>query len=300
MDKPQNDLEIQSAREALMRGRRVKAVLGGQSPEGHWGNSQDMYTPKYRASTHSLLVLTELGAERTPVIERGVEHIFEFQRDSGHFLMTKPKTARGYASGVTDGCCLDSNILHYLNHFGYLDDPRTGRLIDFLLKDHSPEEAGWKCRAYPIDPSKVFATNCYMGAAKVLRSLAAIPAGRRSAEMNAVIDREVESVLENEVYRYLRKTDGSRKDKAGWKRFGFPLFYQSDILEILDALTTLGVKDARIEPAIGIVLDAQQGNGSWLLKHTFNGKMWIDIEVKHEPSKWVTLRALRVLKRYYS
>ena len=178
--------------------------------------------------------------------------------------------------------------------------PRTRRLIDFLIRDHSPEDAGWKCRAYPIDPSRVFSPNCYMGAVKVLRSLASIPSGRRSKEMKTVIEREVENVLENGVYRYLRKPDGSRKDKAGWKRFGFPLFYQSDILEILDALTRLGVKATRMEPATGRVLDAQQGDGSWLLKHTFNGKMWIDIDVKHAPSKWITLRALRVLKRYYS
>jgi len=299
MDKPQSDPEVQSSLDALMGGRRVKAILGGQSPEGHWENSEDIYNPKYKASTHSLLVLAELGAERTPAVEKGVEHIFRFQRDSGHFLMKKPKTARGYASVVTDGCCLDANILYYLNHFDYLDDPRTGRLIEFLIKDHSTEEAGWKCRAYPIDPSKVFAPNCYMGAAKVLRSFAAIPSGHRSKEMNAVIKREVENVLENGVYRYLRNPDGSRKDKAGWKRFGFPLFYQSDILEVLDALTGLGVRDARMEPVMGLVLAAQQGDGSWLLKHTFNGKMWMDIDVKHEPSKWITLRALRVLKRYY-
>jgi hypothetical protein len=214
--------------------------------------------------------------------------------------MKKPKTARGYASKVTDGCCLDANILHYLNHFGYLDDPRTGKLIGFLLEDHSPEEAGWKCRAYPIEPAKVFAPNCYMGAAKVLRTFAAIPLGCRSSEMNAIIEQEVKSVLENGVYRYLRNPDGSRKDKAGWKRFGFPLFYQVDILEVLDALTRLGEKGAWMEPAIELILDAQQGNGPWLLKHTFNGKMWIDIDVKHKPSKWITLRALRVLKRYFS
>jgi hypothetical protein len=299
MDKPQSDPEVQSTQEALMNSQHVKAVLGGQSPEGHWGNPEDMYNPKYRASTHSLLVLAELGAKRTPAIERGIEHIFEFQRDSGHFLTNKPKTAKGYASRVTDGCCLDANVLYYLNHFGYLDDPRTERLIDFILEEHSSENAGWKCRAYPIDSSRVFVPNCYMGAAKVLRSFAAIPSRLRSAKMNTVIEREVESVLENQVYRYLRNPDGSRKEKAGWKRFGFPLFYQSDILEVLDALTRLGISDSRMEPAIELVLDVQQGDGSWLLKHTFNGKMWIDIDVKHKPSKWITLRALRVLKKFY-
>jgi hypothetical protein len=52
-------------------------------------------------------------------------------------------------------------------------------------------------------------------------------------------------------------------------------------------------------PTIELVKAAQGDDGRWLLKHTFNGKMWIDIEEKHKPSKWITLRALRVLKRFY-
>jgi hypothetical protein len=299
LDRPLDAPDVRDAQDAVMESHPVRAILDAQSPEGHWGNPEDMYNPKYRATTHCLLVLAELGSKRTPAIERGIEHVFDFQRDSGHFFMGKPKTRRGYASKVTDGCCLDANVLHYLNHFGYMDDPHTQKTIRFLLDDHASEEGGWKCRAYPIDPAKVFASNCFMGAAKVLRTFAAIPSKQRSSEMNAVIDREVESVLENGVYRYLRNPDGSRKDKAGWKRFGFPLFYQSDALEVLDALTRLGVRDPRMEPAINLILDAQQGDGSWLLKHTFNGKMWADIDVKHEPSKWITLRALRVLKRYH-
>jgi hypothetical protein len=299
LDRPLDAPEVRDAQDAVMKSHPVRAVIDAQSPEGHWGNPEDMYNPKYRATTHSLLFLAELGAKRTPALERGIEHIFDFQRDSGHFLTGKPKTERGYASKVTDGCCLDANVLHYLNHFGYIDDSRTQKTIRFLLEDHSPEEAGWKCRAYPIVPEKVFAPNCYMGAVKVLRTFSAIPREKRSPEMEGVILREVESVLGNGVYKYLRNPDGTRKDKAGWKRFGFPLFYQSDALEVLDALTRLNVRDPRMQPAINLVLDAQQGDGSWLLKHTFNGKMWADIDVKHEPSKWITLRALRVLKRYY-
>jgi len=291
--------EVVDAREAIMDSPPVRAILDAQDPEGHWGEHTDMYLPKYRATTHSLLILAELGATRIPAIERGVEHLFLFQRNSGHFLMGMPKTERGRASRVTDGCCLDANVLYYLNHFGYLDEPRTRRLVDFLVDDHSNEDAGWRCRAFPIDPSRVFPVNCYMGAAKVLKAFSAIPEEKRTPEMGEVIGREVESVLENGVYRYLRNPDGTRKDKAGWKRFGFPLFYQSDAIEVLDSLTRLGVRDPRMEPAINLILEAQQGDGSWLLKHTFNEKMWADIDVKHEPSKWITLRALRVLKRYH-
>ena len=291
--------DVEAAQDAVMESVPVRAILSAQHPEGHWEKPDDMYLPKYKASTHSLLILAELGARRTPEIERGLEQVFEFQRESGHFLTGLPKTERGRASVVKDGSCLDANVLYYMVHFGYLDDPRVGRLLDFIIDYHSGEEAGWRCRAYPIKPDAVFPVNCYMGAVKTLRSLSMISPEKRSKDVEAVIVREVEGVLENGVYRYLRNPDGSRKDKAGWKRFGFPLFYQSDALEVLDTLTRLGVRDERMEVAVRLVEGARGSDGRWLLRHSFNGKMWVDIDVKKKPSKWVTLRALRALRRYY-
>jgi len=121
----------------------------------------------------------------------------------------------------------------------------------------------------------------------------------RSPDVKRIIQREVGNILDNNIYQYLRNPDGTRKDKAGWKRFGFPLFYQTDALEVLDALTRLGVRDPRMKPAVDLVLGAQQRDGTWLLKDTFNGKMIVDIEEKNRPSKWITLRATRVLKRLH-
>jgi hypothetical protein len=131
----------------------------------------------------------------------------------------------------------------------------------------------------------------------MLRALAKIPNAQRSGDLDRIINQEVEIILENGIFRYLRKPDGSRKEKAGWKRFGFPLFYQSDVLEVLDILTELGVKDERMKDSIDLVIGSQQ-EGRWLLKNTYNGKMFCEIDEKNKPSKWITLRAARVLKRY--
>jgi len=299
LDLEEDDLDVIAARDAIMESPIVTSILGTMNPEGYWENPDDMYLPKYTASTHQLLILAELGARRTPEIEKAVEHIFRFQRNSGHFLTKLPKTEKGRDSVVKDGCCFDGNVLCYLVHFGYLQDPRTQRLLDFIVDYHDDEHAGWKCRAYPIDPTRVFPVNCYMGATKVLKALSLIPEERRSPEIKRIILREVGNLMDNNIYQYLRNPDGSRKDKAGWKRFGFPLFYQTDVLEILNTLTRLGVRDPRMKPSIDLVLDAQQGDGTWLLKDTFNGKMIVDIEEKHRPSKWITLRAMRSLKRFY-
>ena len=108
----------------------------------------------------------------------------------------------------------------------------------------------------------------------------------------------MEIYLENEIFMYLKDEKGNRKAKFGWKKFGFPLFYQSDALEVLDVLTKLGIKDQRMEKAVDLVLSKQDKTGQWNLENTFNGKMWVDIEEKGNPSKWITLKAVRVLKRW--
>jgi len=297
-DKPANAREVVEAQDAVMSSSCVKSIFKVQKGEGQWGTYNDFYNPKYTATTHTLLILAELGAKRNPSIERAIEHLFMFQRDSGHFLIKLPKTEKGRASVVMDGCCIDGNILFYLTRFGYLDDPRTEKLIEFQVDYHSDDVGGWKCRAFPIDKSKVFPENCYMGGIKVLKAFSYIPRNQWSSDLERIINQEVELILDNGILNYLRNPDGSRKAKAGWKRFGFPLFYQSDVLEVLDVLTALGVSDDRMQESIDLVLSAQNSEGTWDLKNTFNGKMLCVIDKKNVPSKWITLRAARVLRRY--
>src|SRR3990170_3821161 len=82
-----------------------------------------------------------------------------------------------------------------------------------------------------------------------------------------------------------------------WFKFGFPLSYWSDVLETTSVLVDLGFgQDARLENAVRYILSKQDSQGRWKLENSLNGKMWIDIEAKGKPSKWVTLRALRVIK----
>ena len=82
-----------------------------------------------------------------------------------------------------------------------------------------------------------------------------------------------------------------------WFKFGFPLSYTSDVLEASLALAEAGYgRDPRLKRTIELIVSKRDADGRWTLKHSLNGKMWADIEVKGKPSKWVTLRALRVLR----
>ena len=73
-----------------------------------------------------------------------------------------------------------------------------------------------------------------------------------------------------------------------------------DALEILGILTRLGYRDKRMQEAVDLVISKQDHEGKWNLESTFNGRFQVNIERKGKPSKWITLNALRVLKRMYS
>ena len=75
--------------------------------------------------------------------------------------------------------------------------------------------------------------------------------------------------------------------------------WNTDVLEILEILTKLGYKDNRMQDAVELVISKQDNQGRWMLENTFNGRFQVSIERKGKPSKWITLKVLRVIKRFY-
>ncbi len=104
-------------------------------------------------------------------------------------------------------------------------------------------------------------------------------------------------MLKHHVYK--RSHDLTRVSKAGWLRLGFPLMWNADVLEVLGILTKLGYRDERMQEAVDLVVSKQDEDGKWKLEDTYNGRFQVNIEQKGKPSKWVTLNAVRMLKRFY-
>ncbi|MDD3269027.1 MAG: hypothetical protein PHX14_06875 [Syntrophomonadaceae bacterium] len=124
-----------------------------------------------------------------------------------------------------------------------------------------------------------------------------MPTERRSKEINYTIERAVEFLLIHHIYK--RSHNLNKASKPGWLKFSFPLMYQTDVLEILDILTELGIKDSRMDEAINLVIAKQDDEGKWRLENKYsNDRLLIPMGQKGEQNKWITLRAVRVLKRY--
>jgi hypothetical protein len=136
-----------------------------------------------------------------------------------------------------------------------------------------------------------------MGAVKALKALAEIPAGKRSREVNETIKNGVEYMLVHHIHK--RSHNLTRVSKPGWLKFGFPLMYQSDALEILGILTRLDYKDERMNEAVNLIAAKQDRQGRWKLENTYNDRFHVSIERRGRESKWITFKALETLKRFY-
>jgi hypothetical protein len=294
LNRPEHDREVQAAQRAIMRSDPVQKILAAQSADGSWWKSWQTYTPKYRATDWQILFLAELGADgNNRVVRRGVE-----------FLLTHACASHGgfscYAGAPPSGAihCLNGNLIWALATLGYADDERVQRAVDWLTGSITGEDFdAWN--ALVPGPNFVCGVNekkpCAWGAVKSLRALASLPPALQTPKVKRATQCAVELLLSRDPaqadYPFTERVNGE------WFKFGFPLSYTSDVLETLLVLTEAGyARDPRLQNARVFVESKRDANGKWLLKHSLNGKMWVDIETKGKPSKWITLRALRVLR----
>lgn len=303
LEKPRTDSEVKEAKQDIMKTGVVPAILAKQRKEGYWDEPERFYTAKYKGTVWQLMILAELGADgNNASIRKACEFILAFSQDldSGGFAYSSSvRTGGGRHSEVVS--CLTGNMVWSLIRLGYLEDPRLHHGIEWITTyqrfDDGISEApqGW-----PYDRLKAGCLGkhtCHMGAVKTLKALAEIPEKKRSVAVKQTIEKGVEYLLLHHVFKSSHNLN--RVPKPGWLKFGFPLMYQTDALEIFGILTQLGYKDERMQEAIDLVISKQDNKGRWILENTFNGRYQVNIETKGEPSKWITLQALRTLKRFY-
>ncbi len=295
LDRPADDRDVVAARRAIMRSAPVRKILAAQNPAGYWRKPGSGYAGKYKASTWQILFLAELGADgRDQRVRRGVEYVLTHAQAIHGGFSASLSVAPSWAIH-----CLNGNLIWSLVALGYGDDARVARAVDWLAGAITGDEfdafyasgttgPGFRCVANAGKP-------CAWGAVKALRALANLPPALQSSKVKKATAQTVEFLLSRDLaeadYPYRARVSGE------WFKFGFPLSYTSDVLEALLALTQAGyARDPRLQNAIDLMLSKRDADGRWGLKHSLNGKMWVDIEKKGKPSKWVTLRALRVLK----
>jgi hypothetical protein len=301
LDRPADDPEVVAARAAAMAADPIAGILAAQDTEGWWVKPGGGYGPKYTGTVWSLVFLDQLGADGTdPRIRAACAYLLDHaQTSSGGF---------GFASGLgspppsTVAHCLNGNLLRAFIGFGWLEDERIQRSIAWQAAAITGEgEIAWY-RTATSGPGFACAVNerlpCGWGAAKAVLALARIPAERRPPEVSRALVVGVEFLLSVDPATAAYPMGwGNTKPNGSWFRLGFPSGYVADVLQVAEAVSEAGhASDPRLDAVVAWLLAQQDEEGRWPNRYPYAGKMHVDIDRAGQPSRWVTLRACRVLK----
>ncbi|HEX6305929.1 MAG TPA: hypothetical protein VFZ76_17155 [Anaerolineales bacterium] len=305
LDRPAHDAEVVAAQEALMCTSPVPEILAAQDEGGYWVEPGAGYYPKYRGTVWSILFLAQLGADGADArIRAGCEYLLTYTPSPYGGLSMDGKN-----TGLIH--CLQGNLAAALIDLGWLGDQRLDKALDWLARSITgdgiapAEEKNAPVRYYRSGnsaPGFACSANnhmpCAWGAVKAMLALSKVPASQRTDRIQAAIQVGVDFLLGNDPAQADYPMGYSSKPSRSWFQFGYPIAYVTDVLQNLEVLTALGYgHDPRLASAVELILSKQDGQGRWKMAYTYNGKTWADIERKGEPSKWVTLRAMRVLKQ---
>jgi hypothetical protein len=279
VEHPENDKELGAARKAAHQHGPIAAIV--------W----------------SIILLAQLGAvmQADKRIECACAYLLEHAFSAGGQF-----TLSGAPSGTID--CLQGNLCWALLELG-CDDPRLDTAFEWLARSVTGEgiapstdrQAEVRYYAGKCGPTFACVANnklpCAWGAAKVMLAFSQLAHKPQTPLIKQAIQHGVDFLFSTDPSRADYPTGYSEKPSQNWWKFGFPVFYVTDLLQIVEALVGLGYgRDVRLSNAISIIREKQDAQGRWSLEYDYTGKTWVDFGPKKQPNKWVTLRALRVLK----
>lgn len=290
------DLTEATKEEIAAERKRVAAegwgaqLLALQAEDGSWAG--EAWNEEWNSTMHVMTLLRELGLDpqsdearratdlvRERVAWRGWD--WEGKWNGWDFRGTP------YFAGEVEPC-INGQVATSGVYFGQDVDRIMGLLLGEQLAD-----GGWNCECANGSKRSSFNTTICVLEALLEYELAG---GNRGGVKEARL-RGQEYLLERHLLR--RLTTGEVVNTA-WTRFSFPNWWHYDVLRGLDYMRKAGVvPDERMAEAIGLVESKRGDDGRWALEHRHPGTMAIEMdEDEGRPSRWITLRALRVLKWY--
>ncbi len=283
------DTDAREAREAIPAKGWAADILAKQDPAGWWVRGERLYTPKYLSTNWMLLVLADLGMTREDLrIKKAADLWIErFAAADGGF---------GIDSNKSSHLCTAGNTARALVQFGYTDHPAVRASFGWFVKNAS-HLGGWSC----------FGSGRNLDSWEPMSAFVVYPREKWSQPMCETVEKAAEFFLQRE----LRK-QGDHYEP--WYRFHYPNHYYYDLLVGLDFMTALGyAHDPRLKPALDVLRKKRRPDGRWNLdavhpdvegataewfaKHPKDRPTPFALEKVGEPSKLITLRALRVLRR---
>jgi hypothetical protein len=264
-------------------------LLALQGADGRWGGAA--WNRGWNSTMHVLMLLRDMGLDPASGQAR---RALELTRSRVTWKGCGPRECDGHAffEGELEPC-INGQVAAVGAYFG--EDVRG--IIERLLAEQLPD-GGWNCEAAKGSTRSSFnSTIC------VLEALLEYERAAGDSAVHEARLRGQEYLLERRLFR--RKSTGEviERDRKGgtvWTRFAFPTWWHYDVLRGLEYLRLAGATpDGRVGEAIDVIASKRDNDGRWPLEIQYPGTMPIETEEDEgRPSRWNTLRALRVLDWY--
>lgn len=302
-DLDSNDPALQTACEEAHKSGPIAAILREMTPEGYWVEPGAGYYPKYQGTVWSIILLAQLGASAAQDVRIGkaCAYVLDHAYTAGGQF-----TVSGSPSGTAD--CLQGNLCAALLDLG-CEDPRLDNAFEWMARSvtgegvapSSDRHAAVRYYAGKCGPRFACGSNnklaCAWGAVKVMLAFSKLPVARCTPEIRRAIDEGIDFLFSTDPAFAMYPNGYSDKPSGNWWKFGFPVFYVTDLLQNAEALVALGYgSDDRLTNALSTIREKQDEKGRWWMEYDYTGKTCVDFGPKKQPNKWVTWRALRVLK----
>ncbi|MCS4537622.1 MAG: hypothetical protein HYY67_02020 [Thaumarchaeota archaeon] len=285
LDRPDNDPDVKEAYNMIPKKGWAASILKEQLPDGYWASNQSLYRPKYSGTNWKLIVLSDLGlTSKDPRVRKTCEF----------FLKTYPKPDGGFGGPKAEGghFCITGNLGRVLIKLGYSENRHVKNALNWLV-EHQKEDGGWHCFN-----SKKGTLDCW----EALSAFAALPKQKWTKSIKNSVEHGAEFFLQRELHK-----EGKRYEP--WFRFHYPIHYYYDILVGLDTITALGYTDDKRLAFALKHLRKRRKEGKWILDaihpdispndpYQLTPPFYrLALERAGRPSRWITLIALKVLKR---
>jgi hypothetical protein len=300
-----DDKKLKSARKSAHKNGPIAVILSNMEAEGYWVKPGPGYTQKYRSTVWSIILLAQLGGSvaEDKRIAQACKYVLDHMCEGGQFTTT----TSGAPSGTVD--CLQGNLCWSLMELGY-DDPRLDTACEWMARTVTGDgiapledkNAPVRYYAYKCGPTFACGVNasrsCAWGGVKVMLAFSRLPEKKRTPLIQRAIQQGADFFfsIDPAAAKYPTRDKGGKPSRDWWK-FGFPVFYITDLLQLAEAFVNLGYgRDKRLASTLEVVREKQNEDGRWLMEFDYAGKTWLDFGKKQEPNPWVTLRALRMLE----
>ncbi len=273
---------IAAERARVAREGIAAEILDCQGSDGAWHRAD---APDWLPTLYTMLLLraTEVDPAE-PAVQSAVARL-----EAG-FRWEKQHGAKPFFEGEVEPC-INGGTLALGAYFGRPTESLARRLVGEQLDD-----GGWNCEAPPSTRSSFHTTICVLeGLLEYGRAVGGGSGiGREIAEARL---RGQEYLVKRALFRRLSTGEVANLE---FLQFAFPPRYHYDVLRALDYLRDAGVQpDARMEDAVRVVKSRREPDGRWLLEGSYTEALALPFrEQVGQPSRWNTLRALRVLRWY--